>query len=170
MPVFEFVNPEDPGARTRAKSHVARKAHREKRLREIEVFRNRARPTPESVQGSSHAGTSLPDAPQLDQPIRQKLGEGQLLPRYEEPQSSSASSESEASSSDDDTTLTDYSNQHVVDHSKWLDMYASRVGARPHDYIWDLYSRLNIGDRNLLQWCKSALALLHSLSLWITRC
>jgi cellulase/cellobiase CelA1 len=167
MRVFEFVNPEDPAARTRAKSHVARKAHREKRLREIEAFQNRARPTPTSVQRSGHASTSLPDAPQLELPIGQKLGQALLLPRYAEPQTSSTSSESEASS-DDDTTPTEYSTQHIADHSTWLDTYASRVGARPHDSFWTVYSQLNIGDRNLLQWCKSALALLHSLPLWIT--
>jgi hypothetical protein len=156
MPVFEFVNPDDPTARSKAKSHVARKAHREKRLREIESYRSRVDPVPKSIQGPSHASSSTSNVPPLEQPIRQQPDEELTLPRNAEPQTASPSSES-GPSSDGDTAATEYSDEQSADPSTWVDTYASRVTARPQDSFWTAYSRLDAGDRNLLEWCKSTM-------------
>src|SRR2546423_4476585 len=38
MPVFEFINPDDPKKRSKAKSHIAKRAHQKKRLHEAASF------------------------------------------------------------------------------------------------------------------------------------
>jgi hypothetical protein len=167
MPVFEFVNPDDPAARRKAKSHVARKAHREKRLREIETYQSRVIPVLKSLPSPNHASTSPPDAPQLSLPIGHQRVQERALPRYAKPQTASTSPES-ATSSDGDTAATEYSDEQMP--STWVDTYASRVGARPQDSFWTLYSQLSSGDRNLLQWCKSIPPLVSSLPRPITLC
>lgn len=154
MPVFEFVDPDDPTARTKAKSHVARKAHQEKRLREIRSYQSRVKPVTKVVQSSSHASTSTLDTLRPKQPRREQLDEDLILPQLAEPQTTPTSVES-TTTSEGDTTTTEYSDEQSEDPSTWVDTYASRVGARPLDSFRTVYLQLDAGDRNLLQWCKS---------------
>jgi hypothetical protein len=153
MPVFKFVDPDDPTALSKAKSHVARNAHRKKRLHEIESYRSCVDPAPKSIQSTGHASSSTSDVLPLEQLIRQQPNEELTLPRDAEPQTASPSSESRPSS-DGDTAATKYSDEQSVDPSTWVDTYASRVTARPQDSFWTAYSQLDAGDRNLLEWCK----------------
>lgn len=176
MPVFEFVDADDPTARTRAKSHVARNAHRERRLREIEQYQGGAPPAPSVVvqypirtststsdaprapgvvvvRHPSRTSTTTPDAPQrLDQPVRrqptQELQE-LLQPAPTEQPIVSTRDDTETESDEDVPTIGDLGE---------LDTYASRITARPQHAFWTAFSRLNAGDQNLLQWCKSALS------------
>lgn len=156
MPVFEFVDPDDPAARSKAKSHVARKAHREKRLREIESYRSRVDPAPKSARNPSDTSSST-----LDVPIRRQLVDELSRPRDAERQTASPSSES-GPSSDGDTAATECSDEPSADRATWVDTYAARVTARPHNSFWTAYSRLDAGDRNLLEWCKCTVPTLPS--------
>lgn len=156
MPVFEFVNPDDPTARSKAKSHVARKAHREKRLREIESYRSRVDPAPKPAPNPSDASSSTPDVP-----IRRQLVDELPRPRDAEPQTASPSSES-GPSSDGDTAATEFSDEPSADRLISVYTYAARLTARPRDSFWTAYSRLDAGDRNLLQWCKCTVPTLPS--------
>jgi hypothetical protein len=158
MPVFEFISSEDPAARTRVKSYAARKANRERRLREIKAYQLRVQSAHKPLQHRDHSSTSIPDAPQLDQPIGQQLGQRPILPRPAEPEIALTSLNHETSSKDDATIKT-YSDEQITDPLTWVDTYASRVAARPRDSFWTGYSQLNVGDRNLLQWCESTLSL-----------
>ena len=164
MPVFEFVDQEDPTARTRAKSHVARNAHRDRRLREIEAYHSRVRPAPKAVQYADRTSTSTPDTPQVDQPIKQQSKQELPPPQYKNPETTLTPPDSEADSGEDVETIGSSG------EPTGLDTYASRVAARPQDSFWTVYSQLNTGDRNLLQWCKSALSLAPSLLIWIRPC
>lgn len=156
MPIFEFVDSEDPTARTKAKSHVARKAHRERRLREIEAYQRSVQAAPRSLQPPGQASTSTPDAPQLEQPVVQLVMQGVLLPQHKKSETTQATPKDESGLSSEITTI-ESSSEEITNPSTWIDTYASRVAARPQDSFWRTYSQLSTGDRNLLQWCKSTL-------------
>jgi hypothetical protein len=154
MPIFEFVNPDDPAARSKAKSHVARKAHREKRLREIESYRSRVDQAPRSVQSPGHALSAVSAGALMKLPTRPQLDDERTRLRDGGVQTASPSSES-APGSDGDTAITEYSDeQPSSDPPTWLDTYASRIAARPHHSFWMAYSQLDAGDRSLLEWCQ----------------
>ena len=151
MPVFEFVDADDPTARTRAKSHVARKAHRERRLREIEQYQNG--PPPASsvvVRYRSRASTTSPDALQLDQPVKRQPTQELLQPAQTEQPMVSTRHDTETESEEDVPIIGDFAG---------LNTYASRITARPRNAFWTTFSHLDAGDQKLLHWCKSALSL-----------
>ena len=155
MPVFEFVDADDPTARTRAKSHVARKAHRERRLREIEAYQTHTPPAPSAQEFPSRAAVSTPITPYLGKPSKQ-LPVQKKVPRPPPITTQPAvltPPETELESDDDVPSVGD---------SDGLDTYALRVAARPQDAFWTVYSQLDSGDRNLLQWCKSVRPLVPS--------
>ena len=158
MPVFKFIYSEDPAARTRVKSHVARKANHARRLRDIEAYQGRVQPAPKSLQCRHHAGTSTPDTLHLDKPVGHQLDPGLLLPRSAELETNPTLSSSEIGPNDNATIRT-RSDEQLTDPLTLLNTYASRVASRPRDFFWTMYSQLNTGDRNLLQWCESNLPL-----------
>ena len=176
MPVFEFVDADDPTARTRAKSHVARKAHRERRLREIEQYQGGPPPSPSVVvrypsrtststsdaprapgvvvRHPSRTITTTLDAPQIDQPVNRQPPQELLQPAQTELPIVLTRDDTETESDEDGPTIGDLGE---------LDTYASRIAARPRHAFWTAFWQLNPGDRNLLQWCKSALSPLSSI-------
>ena len=151
MPVFEFVGSDDPAARKRAKSHLARQAHRERRLREIEVYQSQRLALATPPHDPEHDGGSPPDAPKLEKPIEQRLVLAVLQPPHTDQDVGILSPESEDDSDEHGPKMESSGKQ------TWLDTFASRVAARPNDTFWSVYSRLSSGDRNLLQWCESIL-------------
>jgi hypothetical protein len=143
MPVFEFVGSDDPTARRRAKSHLARQAHRERRLREIEVYQSRKLALATPPRDPERDGDSPPDAPKLEKPIKQRPVPTVFQPPHTNQGPGILSPESENDADEHGGKQT------------WLDTFASRVAARPNDTFWSVYSQLSTGDRNLLQWCES---------------
>lgn len=171
MPVFKFISPDDPTALSKAKSHVAKCTHRQKRLDNVKSHRSRVDSAPKSIRSTGHASSSTSQIPPLEQPIRQQPGEQLTLPRDAEPQTASPSpSPKSGLSSDGDTAQKEYSDKQNADPSTSVNTYASRVTARPQDSFWTAYSRLDTGDRNLLEWCKSTILMLSSPPVAIISC
>jgi hypothetical protein len=151
MPVFEFVDSDDPTARRRAKSHLARQAHRERRLREIEAYQSQRQALLTPPHDPERDGYSPPDAQKLEEPIEQRPVQVVLQPPHTDQEVGILSPDSEDDSDEHGPRMESSSKQ------TWLDTFASRVAARPNDAFWSVYSQLNSGDRNLLQWCESIL-------------
>jgi hypothetical protein len=167
MPVFEFVGSDDPTARRRAKSHLARQAHRERRLREIEVYQSQKHALATPPHDPEHDGDSPPDAPKLERPIEQRPVLAILQrPPHPDQEIGILSPESENDTSENDTSEHGPQIESSGERT-WLDTFASRVAARPNDTFWSVYSQLSSGDRNLLQWCESILLMVPSLPLSI---
>src|ERR1700730_18563955 len=72
MPVFEFVGSDDPTARRRAKSHLARQAHRERRLREIEIYQSQRQALATPPHDPEHDGGPPPSATKSESPVEQR--------------------------------------------------------------------------------------------------
>ena len=157
MPVFKFIYSEDPAARTRAKSYVARKANRARRLRQIEAYQGRMQPVPKSPQYRHHTSTSTPEILNLDKRIGRQLDPSLLLPQSVEPETNLNSFSSEIGPDDNATTKT-RSVEQITDPLTPVNTYASKVASRPRDLFWTMYSQLSPGKRNLLQWCESDLS------------
>ena len=151
MPVFEFVGSDDPTARRRAKSHLARQAHRERRLREIEIYQSQKHVLATPPQDAAHDGDPSPDAPKLKRPIEQRPVLAILQPPRPDQEIRILSPES-----DNDTNEHDPRKESSGKRTR-LDTFASRMAARPNDTFWSVYLQLSSGDRNLLQWCESIL-------------
>jgi hypothetical protein len=151
MPVFEFVDSDDPTARRRAKSHLARQAHRERRLREIEIYQSQRQALATPPHDPEHDGGPPPNAPKLERPVEQRPVLAILQPPHTDQEIGILSPKSD-DDTDDHGPKTESSDQQI-----WLDTFASRVAARPNDTFWSVYSQLSSGDRNLLQWCESIL-------------
>lgn len=158
MHAFKFINAVDPAERTRVKSYVAKKANRERRLRQIEAYRRRILPAPESLRYRGDTSTLTQDAPQSERPIEQSVGRRVLLIRSKEAQTALTLADNDIGPGDDKTTRT-WSDEQTSEPTTWIDTYASRVAARPRDSFWTMYSKLNSGDRNLLQWCELTVSL-----------
>jgi hypothetical protein len=151
MPVFEFVGSDDPTARRRAKSHLARQAHRERRLREIEIYQSQKHALPTPPGDPQHDGDPRPNAPKLKRPIEQRPVLAILQPPRPDQETDIL-----LPKGDDDTDEHD-SQMESSGKRTWLDTFASRMAARPNDTFWSVYLQLSSGDRNLLQWCESIL-------------
>jgi hypothetical protein len=145
MPVVEFFDYDDPTSRTRARSYVAKKAVRDKRLRQIDAYQRGLREAPKAQQCADSTATRAPDTPDT-----LNLKQALPPPHRIKPESTRKPPDSEADPDQDVPAIERPGEQDV------LDTYASRVAARPHGSFWTVYSQLSAGDRNLLQWCKLA--------------
>lgn len=127
MPAFQFVDSDDPNARSKAKSHITGRAHRRKRLLETESYQSRAGPSLKSGLSSSTSEV-LP----LEPPIQEQLGQEPTLLRDAEILTALPSSESRLSS-DGDTAVTKYSDEQSADLPTSVNTYISRVTSRPQN-------------------------------------
>ena len=157
MPIFEFVDSDDPTARRRAKSHLARQAHRERRLREIEIYQSQKHALATPPHDPEHDGDSPPDAPKLERLIEQRPVLAILQPPRPDQEIGILSPESDNDNDNDNDTGEHDPQMESSGKRTWLDTFASRMAARPNDTFWSAYSQLSSGDRNLLQWCESIL-------------
>jgi hypothetical protein len=151
MPVFEFVDSDDPTARRRAKSYLARQAHRERRLREIEVYQRQRQSLATPPHDPEHDGDSPSDTPNLEKSIGKLPALTLLQPPRTDPGIGILSPESDKDPDEHGSKMEPSGKQ------THLDTFASRMAARPNDTFWSVYSQLSSGIRNLLQWCESIL-------------
>jgi hypothetical protein len=158
MRAFEFINTVGPAERAGVKPYIARKANCERRLPQIEAYRRRTLPAPESLRYRGDTSTLTQDAPQSERPIEQSVGRQVLLIRSKEAQTALTLADNDIGPDDDKTTRT-WPDEQTSDPITWIDTYASRVAARPRDSFWTMYSELNSGDQNLLQWCELTVSL-----------